>query len=432
MSEWFGVLPEHWELQRAKNLFQKENRPFNDNDEVVTCFRDGQVTLRKNRRLAGFTESTQWSGYQGVRKGDLVIHVMDAFAGAIGVSDSDGKCTPVYSCCTAIVDGINNDFYAYLLREMARAGWIQALYRGIRERSSDFRYDVFATQYLPLPPRAEQDQIVRYLDWKVSRINRLINAKKKQIALLGEQKRTVINEAVTKGGEGWKTTALKRLLSTPMSDGPHETPLFFDEGVPFVSAEASHDGRIFIDECRGYISREQHEIYCKKVKPQRNDIYIVKSGSTTGKTVLVDFDDEFSIWSPLALVRCKPQYYYRYVFYYLNSAKFLKSVQDNWSFGTQPNIGMGVLQNLPIDVPTFEEQNIIVAELDEKCGKIDSIIHKITTEISLLGEYKTRLISDVVTGKKDVRGIVVPEYETVEETAGDVRAGEEETEQEEE
>ena len=104
---WMESVPEHWNKLRAKNMFTKQSRPIRDEDDVVTCFRDGVVTLRKNRRLTGFTESTQWSGYQGIRKGDLVIHVMDAFAGAIGVSDSDGKSTPVYNACTAKLD-LNN------------------------------------------------------------------------------------------------------------------------------------------------------------------------------------------------------------------------------------------------------------------------------------------------------------------------------------
>src|SRR5665647_1828307 len=83
---WAGSLPAEWRTERAKWLFTKMARPVRPEDEVVTCFRDGMVTLRKNRRLRGFTEATAESGYQGIRKGDLVIHGMDAFAGAIGVS----------------------------------------------------------------------------------------------------------------------------------------------------------------------------------------------------------------------------------------------------------------------------------------------------------------------------------------------------------
>ena len=195
---WMRKMPSHWDTRRAKYMFKKENRPVSDTDEVVTCFRDGMVTLRKKRRTTGFTESLKEIGYQGIRKGDLVIHVMDAFAGAIGVSDSDGKGTPVYSVCTALGD-FNHHYYAYALREMAKKGFIQSLYRGIRERSSDFRFDVFGNQTLPIPPRDEQDKIVRYLDWQVSKINRLIDVKKKEINRLSELKKTVVNEAVTHG-----------------------------------------------------------------------------------------------------------------------------------------------------------------------------------------------------------------------------------------
>ena len=95
--KWLADIPAHWRTERAKWLLKKMKRSVRDTDEVVTCFRDGVVTLRKNRRTEGFTESIQEMGYQGIRGGDLVIHAMDAFAGAIGVADSDGKGTPVYS-----------------------------------------------------------------------------------------------------------------------------------------------------------------------------------------------------------------------------------------------------------------------------------------------------------------------------------------------
>ena len=127
-------LPSSWKIRKAKYLFNEENRPVSPGDEIVTCFRDGQVTLRKNRRLDGFTNSMKEIGYQGVRKGDLVIHNMDAFAGAIGVSDSDGKSTPVYSCCTPKSGDVNQYYYCYLLRYLARSGFILSLAKGIRER----------------------------------------------------------------------------------------------------------------------------------------------------------------------------------------------------------------------------------------------------------------------------------------------------------
>ena len=194
--KWLGNIPVHWALLRGKNLYVKMQRPVSETDEVVTCFRDGTVTLRKNRRTTGFTESLKEIGYQGIRKGDLVIHVMDAFAGSIGVSDSDGKGTPVYSVCQSIRD-CNNHYYALLLREMARTGYIQSLYRGIRERSSDFRFEVFAAQFYPVPPREEQDQIVRFLDSRMSDFNRLISLRKQQIEELEDLKTRLISDVVT-------------------------------------------------------------------------------------------------------------------------------------------------------------------------------------------------------------------------------------------
>src|SRR6266516_4686807 len=111
------------------------DRPVNESDEVVTCFRDGVVTLRKNRRVRGFTEALKEIGYQGVSRGDLVIHAMDAFAGAVGVSNADGKGSPVYSVCEPTSDA-NAYYYAFVVREMARSQWILALAKGIRERST--------------------------------------------------------------------------------------------------------------------------------------------------------------------------------------------------------------------------------------------------------------------------------------------------------
>ena len=193
---WIGMIPEHWDLNRAKYMFNKNKRAKRPEDEVITCFRDGQVTLRKNRRLTGFTESEKYDGYQGIRKGDLVIHQMDAFAGSIGVSDSDGMGTSVYHCCTPKGD-FNVYYYAYLIRQMAMSGFIQSLYKGIRERSSDFSFPVFGNQYLAIPPREEQDAIVEYINKKCDKINSLVSELESEIDYLKEYKQRLIADCVT-------------------------------------------------------------------------------------------------------------------------------------------------------------------------------------------------------------------------------------------
>lgn len=194
---WLTEVPEHWKTLRAKHMFNKEQRPIEDSDEIVTCFRDGEVTLRKNRRTTGFTEATDYSHYQHICKGDLVIHQMDAFAGSAGVSDSDGMGTPVLSVCTPKSENILNDYYAHIVRLMGKNGFILSLYRGIRERSSDFRFDTFAKLWLPLPPLSEQCAIVTYINERTAKIDKMVENVNREIDNLKEYKQRLISDVVT-------------------------------------------------------------------------------------------------------------------------------------------------------------------------------------------------------------------------------------------
>ena len=416
-------LPSNWKIRKGKYLFKEENRPVRSDDEIVTCFRDGQVTLRKNRRTEGFTNSLKEIGYQGVRRGDLVIHNMDAFAGAIGISDSDGKATPVYACCTPKSEEVSQYYYCYLLRYLARNGFILSLAKGIRERSTDFRFNDFKELYLPVPTRKEQDAIVAYLDSATSKIDEAIAQQQKMIDLLNERKQIIINNAVTKGldpnvkmkpsgidwigdiPEHWKVMKTLFALSMPITDGPHETPQLYDDGIPFVSAEAVScgNGRIDFDHIRGFISKAYYEECCKKYIPRRNDIYMIKSGATTGKVALVDTEQIFTIWSPLAVFRCNDKVmYFKYMFYLLQSDLYQTQVQLGWSYGTQQNIGMRTLEKLIIPVPSLEEQIQIANYLDSSVGKIENVRSNIERKISFLQERKQIIINDVVTGKVKV------------------------------
>jgi len=196
--DWIGKIPAHWEVRRAKYIFKKENRPVRLEDDVVTCFRDGQVTLRTNRRTEGFTFATKEHGYQGIRKGDLVIHAMDAFAGAIGVSDSDGKSSPVYSACTPVTGvEVNPKYYALYLRNLALGGFIESLAKGIRERSTDFRYKDFSELFFPLPDIETQNKVVLEIEKSHQEIDGGISVLTQQIERIKEYKASLINSAVT-------------------------------------------------------------------------------------------------------------------------------------------------------------------------------------------------------------------------------------------
>lgn len=197
---WLSEVPTEWDIQRAKWLFSKMERPVRSEDNVVTAFRDGQVTLRTNRRTEGFTNATQEHGYQGIRKGDLVIHAMDAFAGAIGVSESDGKSSPVYAACVprGLFD-VSPRYYAYTLRYVSLSGYILSLAKGIRQRSTDFRFKDFGEMDMPVPDLNTQNRIVSFLDEKTAEIDAAIAKKQLLTDLLYEQKAILINRAITKG-----------------------------------------------------------------------------------------------------------------------------------------------------------------------------------------------------------------------------------------
>lgn len=200
--------------------------------------------------------------------------------------------------------------------------------------------------------------------------------------------------------EDWNVGKTLYALSMPITDGPHETPELFDEGIPFISAEAVScgNGHIDFEHIRGFISQEFYEECCKKYIPQINDIYMIKSGATTGKVSKVETQKLFTIWSPLAVFRVEPQRcYYEYLYYFIQSDAYQKQIENKWTYGTQQNIGMRTLEKLMICFPSITQQKLIADYLDAKCSKIDEIIEKQQAIIEKLKEYKFSIITEAVT-----------------------------------
>ena len=327
--QWLGKLPTHWEVERGKWLFRKMDRPVREGDGVVTCFRDGVVTLRSNRRVRGFTESLQEIGYQGIRRGDLVIHGMDAFAGAIGVADSDGKATPVYSVCEP-APSARAEYYADVLREMARSRWIQALTRGIRERSTDFRFENFGSQQLPRPPLSEQAAIVRFLDHADRRIRRYISAKQKLIALLEEQKQALIQQAVTgqtdvrtgqryaaykptdveglkEVPEHWDVVALKRLL-IDLIDCEHKTAPAAADSEYYVVRTSAVRGGILVWEGTYCTDKSAYTEWTSRGVPRLGDVIFTRE-APAGEACLVPEGRQVCLGQRTVLLRPDPTRY---------------------------------------------------------------------------------------------------------------------------
>lgn len=191
---WVGQFPTHWTKKKGKYILRYMSKPVKQDDGVITCFRDGEVTLRSNRREDGFTMADKEIGYQGVDVGDLVVHGMDGFAGAIGISDSRGKASPVLNVLNTKQ---NKKYIMYYLRSMAYGEVFTALSTGIRVRSCDLRWNKLAELLYPLPPIDEQNNIVSYIDNQIARTNEIIADKKSQIETLDGYKKSLIYEYVT-------------------------------------------------------------------------------------------------------------------------------------------------------------------------------------------------------------------------------------------
>lgn len=192
--EWIAEIPEEWEVFRGKVILKILSRSVLEDDTVITCFRDGEVTLRSKRREEGFTMADKEFGYQGIEPGDLVVHGMDGFAGAIGISDSRGKGSPVLN----VLDSKQNkEYLMYYLRSMAYSDVFTAIATGIRVRSCDLRWNKLANLPYPIPPLQEQEDIVFHINSNLNKINKVLAQKVEFLMNLEAYKKSLIYEVVT-------------------------------------------------------------------------------------------------------------------------------------------------------------------------------------------------------------------------------------------
>lgn len=416
--EWIGEIPSDWSIEKAKWIFSRAERPVRKEDEIVTCFRDGEVTLRSNRRTEGFTNALKEHGYQGIRKGDLVIHAMDAFAGAIGVSNSDGKSTPVYSACIPrIKNRINVYYYSYYLRNLALAGFIESLAKGIRERSTDFRFSDFSELLLPFPALEDQNQIVEFLNHKTSEIDQAIAIKDQQIALLNEHKQIVIQKAVTQGlnpnvpmknsgvewighiPEHWEIKKIKHVTSkigsgvTPSGGGA----TYLDEGIPLLRSQNIHFDRIDLTDVARISEKVHNSMSNSKVR--KHDVLLNITGGSIGRCYFVESADEMNVNQHVCILRPKKNI----TAIFLNAVLASEVGQGQiWYFqqgGGREGLNFQALKNFDIALPPIEEQILISKKVEDIYQQFGEMNAHIQMQIKKLKEYKTTLINDAVTGK---------------------------------
>lgn len=182
---------------RIGYLLTKHSRNIRADDGVVTAYRNGEVTLRSNRREDGYTVSFSESGYQGIEPGDLVFHGLDGFAGAVGVSDERGKASPVYHVCEA-TPITSERFMAWALRALATNGFLEAYAFSVRQRSVDFRnWTTFAGLPIVYIPQDEQRRLADHLDEVTRQTDAMLSKVANLKDLLIERRTALITDVVT-------------------------------------------------------------------------------------------------------------------------------------------------------------------------------------------------------------------------------------------
>ncbi len=406
--QWIGMIPANWKCERGKYILKYIQKPIKLDDGVITCFRDGEVTLRSKRREDGFTMADKEIGYQGIDVGDLVVHGMDGFAGSIGISDSRGKASPVLN----VLDTKQNKKYImYFLRSMAYNNVFLALATGIRVRSCDLRWNKLAELYYPLPSLDEQNGIVEFLDAKCAETDILTKNIQAEIDILQEYKHSVITEKVTKGlnpDAAMKDSCIEWIGMIPSSWNIHPVYYYYGERKAknydlkeqnllslsygkIVRKDINASGGLLPANFSTYNIVEAGDIIIRSTDLQ-NDKRSLRTGLVTEHGIITS---AYIDLMPKSGVNSK-------YFHYLLHAYDIMKVFYNMGNGVRQGLNYSEFSKLMVIAPSREEQQEIVDYLDNKCEQIDSIIETKKEQLTVLDEYKKTIIYEYVTGKKEV------------------------------
>ena len=382
------------------------------------------MTLRRNRREGGFTNALVEHGYQGVRVNDLVIHSMDAFAGAVGVSDSDGKASPVVLAYRA-EGGDDPRYYAYWLRSMAARGFIASLSKGIRQRSSSFDAQMFEALLIPRPPVSAQRKIADFLDRATERIDALVDKKRRLIDLLEEKRTATITQAVTKGldptapmkpstipavgvmPQHWRSAQVRNVIRS-ITDGPF--------GSAFTSSDYSSNGAAVIR--LGNIRRSGYDHSDQAYIPLDLFASFARYEVNEGDVLIAGLGDDRNhagracVAPNLGPAMVKGKCFRVRIDEQRVDAPFLSTVLSSEAGAAQlaarsqgssrTMINLAITKNLRIPLPPLHEQTRIVQWLRAQLEKVDQLVWVLTQQLTLLAEYREALITAAVTGRIDL------------------------------
>lgn len=420
---WLPNIPAHWELVRNKNIFGETKDVVGDDIDAypLLSLTTKGIILRDVASGKGKFPK-DFNTYKIVKPGDMAFCLfdIDETPRTVGLSQYGGMLTGAYTIFHVANINPHYAYYYYLSLDNVKA--MRPLYSGLRKTINT---GTFLSCKLPLPPRPEQNQIVRFLDWKVSAINRLISIKRKQIALLHERQCVHISHIVTHGLHGrvatknsgvewigdipehWQAMRCKYLFSErdERSQEGTEQHLSMSQKYGLVPDSQLDERRMLSESYAGGKLCYKDDLVLNRLKAHLG-VFALSSQSgviSPDYTVLIPNTERVLpafAETVLKSDRCRSELRIR----------VRGIIEGFWRLYTDD------FNTIVLPVPPIEEQAEIMEYIIEFRGKTKKYEDSLTQEISTLQEFKARLISDVVTGKIDVRGIEIPECEFVEET----------------
>lgn len=436
-SPFLKEVPSHWEDTRIGRGYAEKSIGNNDGEQLLSVFLNrGVVSYTDTDMKQVHKPSEDMSSYQLVEPGDFVLNNQQAWRGSVGVSSYRGIVSPAYIVMTPIMDN-NLRFMNYMLRETSCTAQFVLASKGVGSIQRILSPIKLKSSIMVLPPRAEQDQIVRYLDWQMSKINRLIAAKRKRIELVKEHFSVRIANIVCNGlkpSTPMRETGIDYIGAIPSHWTVLQNKRLFKsmnrtfQGIPTVLSLSQKDGLIPYSEMTERSlhtsSYENWQLVCP------NDLVLNRFKAHLGVffaskyTGIVTF--HYGVYEAKMPLVAK---YYEVLYHTPEYCRVYAGQSRGMTVGLQ-NLSDTNFYSTYTVYPPNEEQREIVTEIEQIEKQQSSIIAGVNRQIEKLQEFRTRLISDVVTGQVDVRGIEVPDFEYVGEAdvAGEQDEGETEGE----
>lgn len=415
-----GKIPAYWKEKRAKYFFREVvEKSGAGSEELLSVSHITGVTPRKENVTMFMAES--YEGYKTCQVNDVVINIMWAWMGGLGVSRYSGIVSSAYGVYRLRDSSCFEPLYLnYLLRIPA---YISEYYRhskGIRSSRLRMYSDEFFNIPIVCPPLQEQKQIVDFLDRKLEQINQFIRNKQRLIELLKKQKPTLINHAVTNGTnpgvpmkdsgiawigeipEHWSVRKLKNCIypGTSISYGILQPGNHVRDGIPFVQTTNMTQGDFALES----LPRTERSIAAKYPRStlQAGDIMLNIRASIGDAHIVPPHLTGANLSRGVARIVVGNQLVPEFAIAYLRSS----SAAEYWNIhqqGTTFNeVSIATVRELPVPVPPLCEQKKIIEVIERISTKVDAAIVKAKREIALIQEYCATLISDSVIGKIDV------------------------------